>query len=104
MLHAVGKHVHERISYLGRASEIAPMVSVTPEAAAPMKDFAVHTPRDTNREAPHPALQSAVARRLDDEMQMIGLHGVMDDPKTIAPRQPDDRLDQTVQPLRTQTR
>jgi hypothetical protein len=56
------------------------MVSVTPDGTA-TTERTIDGPRDTNGETPHAGRQEAASVRFDEEVDMVVLHGELENPE-----------------------
>jgi hypothetical protein len=83
VLSMILQHVDERIANLTRATERLPMPAISPKPPAP-KQQAVHPPGYAHHQAAHPGAQRLLVRGLDNQVHVIGLHRVVNDPKRIA--------------------
>lgn len=82
MLAKVRENVDERVPHSAWGSESTAVEAVGPKRAASTKQI-VHVARDADRDAPDAARERALVCGLDYEMNMIALHGVMDDAKVL---------------------
>ena len=80
MLSKVGEH--DGVSHFSWRPERAPVPAISPEAPASRQEI-VDVPGDANRDAAHPARERACAFRLDDEMDVVALHGVVNYAKSV---------------------
>lgn len=100
VLHAVGEHVDEGVTYLGRCRQVVSVIAVAPHAAPPApQHVSIETPRRADREGSHPAREQRLRLRLDDEMHVIGLHRVVHDTKALALAAAHDLLQEVGRPL-----
>ncbi len=76
VLARVGKNVNQRIAHHARGRESARVIAIAPHGAASAEQ-AIDRTRDANGEASHAAREGACARCLDDQVNVIGLHGVV---------------------------
>ena len=99
----IREDVDEDAPHLARGREIASMVPIAPYAAgASPEDATVDAHRDSNCEAPHPVGEGRGIVGLDDDVDMIGLHRIVRDAKSLAPRVADGPLEELPQPLATE--
>src|SRR5690348_11994443 len=75
VLLVVVEAVDERIADLARTREIATVVAIGPNLTASAAQGGVEQPIRADREALHAAREGALVVRLDDEVQVVVLHG-----------------------------
>ncbi len=74
------QHIRERITRLPRRLELPRMIPVR-EHSPPPPEHPIQLPRDPNREPLHPRRQRPLVRSLDDQMEMVRLHRILNQPK-----------------------
>jgi hypothetical protein len=84
----VVENVAKRVANLARRLQRASVIAVVEQWTA-ATERAVNALRDADLEPLEPARPCLVARRLDDEVQVIRLDDELDDPEVIALRTPD---------------
>jgi hypothetical protein len=82
----VSKHVQQGATHLERSFQRACVVSIAKYAPAASAYF-VHGERQTNREPLQTARERDAVVRLGDQVDVIALHGVLNDPesKSLSP-------------------
>ena len=109
MLSKVREHVDERRSHLARRRERATEPAVRPKASF-SPDELVHGSRNANCDAAHTGGQSSLVARFGYQVNVIPLHGKVEDTKTlgIAPRSAPDgetnRRENVLAPQRSKVR
>lgn len=83
MLAEVGQHVHERVAHRARRRKGARMIPISPDASAAAEDT-VHGAREADGETAYATRQRACMLGLRDQMDVIILHGELDDPEMCA--------------------
>jgi hypothetical protein len=76
----IAEHVRKRVPSGSRRCQRAPVPSVGPETPS-SKDEAVHPPSDSYCETSHSGRERALVGSFDQQVQVIGLHREMHDPK-----------------------
>jgi hypothetical protein len=79
----VGEHVNECATDRTRGAQ-GPAVPPGGNEASPSEKQAIDPSREAHREAAHSLDQRAAIARFDDEVEVIGLHGVVDNLKSSA--------------------
>ena len=91
VLSEVGEHVAKSRPHGSRRRQGARMVAIGPEPAA-LAEQLVHSPRDADHEPAHARRERPLVPRLDDQMEMVVLHGKVHDSKRfLAPTLVRDR-------------
>ena len=87
MLSKIREHVDERASHFSGRRERTPVPARRPQRATPHEKL-VHIARHANRHAAHPTRERAFVLRLHEKVQMVTLHGEVNDAEArrIAPR------------------
>src|SRR5215831_16519643 len=100
----VEQHVGERVPHLARRAQHVEMEAVREHRSAPAED-PVHGSRDARTDGLHSAGEIACARRLDDQMHVIVLDRVMDEPEAPAvARRSEAALELAYEPHGTERR
>src|SRR5690349_2688429 len=76
----IQEHVGERISYLRRVVENDGVIPIAKDFSLPLS--AVVRFRDADGETLHPAGKGFLVARFDDEVDVIGKHGELNEPHT----------------------
>ena len=84
MLPKIREHVNERVSYRARRRERSSVPPIRPKTPA-AKYQRIHRACDANSETPNPRGQRACVARFDNQVEVIGLRGEMDDSKASRP-------------------
>jgi hypothetical protein len=84
MLPAVQQDVDERVPNLTRRSQRAAVISVGPDVPG-TSEPAVDCLRESDPESLHPAYEGPRPVRLDQQMDVVRLHGELHDAKIEAP-------------------
>jgi hypothetical protein len=92
MLARVVEDVDERVTHFTRRPQQARVVAIAPDASAPTED-AVDRLRQSNREALDAAREPCDGIRLDDEMQVVALHAVVQDAEAWCPERSERMTD-----------
>jgi hypothetical protein len=85
VLFPVHEHVNDSMSDLTRRFESARMISIAPDAPSP-PIRAVHRPCEANGRSHQPSGERHFVVGFDEQVDVIGLHGEVDDPKPRARR------------------
>jgi hypothetical protein len=85
VLSRVENDIRERRSYLPRRAERAVVVSPVEHRSPPTED-PIHRPSEARSQALHPIRQGRGALRFDEQVDVIVLERVLDDPKVCALR------------------
>ncbi len=83
MVRGVAQHIGDRAHQLRRGPQKARVVVVGEDVAGPLH-HRVERARDADGEALHPAAQCLVRVRLDDKVQVVALHGELDEAQRMA--------------------
>jgi hypothetical protein len=81
VLTPIVNNVHERIAHLARSTERSRVVTIAEDPSGAL-ERAIDGSSGTNRQSRHAARERALVVRLHEEMEMIGLHGKVDKPKS----------------------
>ena len=91
----IPEHVRYRVGGFPRRPERVRVVAVGEHRTAPLQD-PVDRLRDADRQCLHPPRERHRVARLDDDVEMVGLHGEVHDPESVAlEHRPDARCDDT---------
>jgi hypothetical protein len=82
MFSEVREHVDQRVSHLSRRRELPPEPAIGPERTF-SPDELVHVTSNPNRDAPDSKRQSTLVARFDDEVNVVVLHGVVENPEAL---------------------
>jgi hypothetical protein len=88
VLLVIEEHINECISHLARCLQRAGVVAVGPDFAVRSQE-SVHVARDAHAESFHAASEARAVVRLDDHVDVIGLHAELHDAKKAPARGPD---------------
>jgi hypothetical protein len=83
MDHRISQHVIDRVRHLRRRAKRVRVVPISENLPAAVQ-CAVHSPRDPDGQALDPAGERSCIAGLGDEVQVVRLHGKMDDPEVVA--------------------
>jgi hypothetical protein len=105
MFQVVRKNVDECVPNGARPSEIATVVAVAPYPSPLAVEYApIEAHRDPDGEAAHAARERRGGVGLDEQVDVIGLHRVVRDPKSVATGIANGHLELVPQPLATEAR
>ena len=82
MLSCVEQHVTDRVSRLSRRAQRADVVAAKEYGSTAPKD-ALYAARNAGRDGLHRSAERVLVARLEDQMEMIALHGEVDDARAV---------------------
>jgi hypothetical protein len=76
----IAEHISERVTRCPRRRQSPSVPTIGPEPARP-RDEPIHAPGNAHHQASHPHRKRPLVAGLDEQMEVIRLHGEVDDPK-----------------------